>query len=227
MWCIPDVTPEFVERMEHILGLYERSYNPKEPIICVDEKSKQLLQDTRTRIIQKNGVTRSDYEYKRNGTQNIFVAVEPKGGFRKVSVTKKRKKKDFAQFIQDITHLKRYEYAKTIHIVLDNLNTHFAKSFYETFAKKEAEKVLKKVQFHYTPKHASWLNMAEIEIGIMDRQCTKGRMESQEKLKKNLRAWTKSRNKHKAKIHWRFTRENARKKFKYERYEGSREKRKD
>lgn len=227
MWCIPNVTPEFIERMEHILELYEKPYNKKEPIICMDEKSKQLLEDTRIGKIQKNGVTRKDYEYKRNGTQNIFVAVEPKGCFRITKVTNKRKKEDFAKFIRSLTNIKRYENAETIHIVLDNLNTHFEKSITETFEKEEAERILKRIQFHYTPKHASWLNMAEIEIGIMDRQCTKGRMESKEKLKKNLKIWEKSRNERKATIQWKFTRKDARKKFKYEPYEADKGKGQD
>lgn len=216
MWCIPDVTPEFVERMEHILKLYEKLYDSNEPIICIDEKSKQLLEDTRVSKEGKEGkVKRRDYEYKRNGTQNIFVAIEPKGGFRVTRVTTKRKKKDFAKFIRSITRLKRYQDSKKIHVVLDNLNTHFAKSFYETFSKEEAGDILKKIAFHYTPKHASWLNMAEIEIGIMDRQCIRGRIGTVERLRKQLNAWKNERNKQQAKIHWKFTRKDAREKFKY------------
>ena len=220
MWCIPDVTPEFIKRMEHILELYEKPYTPEEPIICIDEKSKQLLKDSRKeKPTEKGKAKRKDYEYERNGTRNIFVAVEPKEGFRKIQVTKKRKKPDFAKFIRSLVKLKQYRDTKKIHIVLDNLNTHFEKSFYETFSQKEAEDILEKIEFHYTPKHASWLNMAEIEIGIMERQCTKGRMGTEEKLRKHLHAWKKRRNAQKEKIQWRFTRQDARKKFKYALYE--------
>jgi len=217
MWCIPEVTSEFVSRMENILNLYEKPYNPKEPVICTDEKSKQLIADTRkTKAVKAERVRRRDYEYQRNGTRNIFMAVEPKAGFRKTKITKCRKKPDFAKFIKELTRLKRYQKADKIHLVLDNLNTHFGKSFYETFSQTEAQTVLDKIEFHYTPKHASWLNMAEIEISIMDKQCTKGRIASAELLTQNISAWQKNRNRRKAKINWKFTTQDARRKFQYQ-----------
>lgn len=195
MWCIPKVTPEFVGRMEDVLDLYKKDYDVKEPVICMDEESKQLIADTReNKPVRKGNPKKIDYEYKRNGTQNIFMAVEPKPGFRKTKITGHRKCPDFANFIKEIINLNRYRNTKKIHIVLDNLNTHFEKSFYKTFPKMETEKILNRIKFHHTPKHASWLNMAEIEIGIMDRQCTKGRIPSGKSLTKNISIWQKNRN---------------------------------
>jgi hypothetical protein len=217
MWCIPEVTQEFVNRMEHILDLYAKPYNPLEPIVCVDEKSKQLIENTRKSKPMKAGKPkRTDYEYQRNGTQNIFMAVEPKAGFRKAKVTKYRKCPDFAQFIKELTNLNRYRKISKLHIVLDNLNTHFEKSFYKTFSKMEADNILKEIEFHYTPKHASWLDMAEIEIGIMDRQCLGKRIPDKKSLVKNISVWQRDRNKQQAKINWKFTKQEARKVFKYQ-----------
>ncbi|MBI2436295.1 MAG: transposase [Candidatus Magasanikbacteria bacterium] len=143
MWCIPEVTPEFVERMEDVLALYEKPYNPKEPVICMDEKSKQLLANKRKSKPAKAGKPRkTDYEYKRSGTRNIFLAVEPKAGFRKVKVTQHRKKPDFTRFIKELTAIDRYRETEKIHVVVDNLNTHFEKSFYETFSQTEADRIV-------------------------------------------------------------------------------------
>lgn len=156
--------------MYDLLNLYAKPYNPLYPVICLDEKSKQLIAEIRTPIPMKPGEDEKyDYEYKRQGTRNIFVSVEPKGGKRKVRVTKRRTKQDFAKFVQGL--VQDYGHAKKIHLVVDNLNTHFESSFYETFSKKEAKKILKRIKFHYTPKHASWLDMAEIEINVLSRQC--------------------------------------------------------
>ncbi len=195
MWCIPEITPEFTKRMEDILELYARPYDPKEPVICFDEKSKQLLKDTRPVKNTKAGKPRwRDYEYERNGTRNIFVTVEPKGGHREVTVTKQRKKPDFAKEIQRIIELPRYKNVTTIHIVLDNLNTHFEKSFLETFGEEETRRIMSRIRFHYTPKHASWLNMAEIEIGTLSRQSIQGRIPTEEKLVEKARLWQERRN---------------------------------
>jgi len=219
MWCVPKVTPEYVERMEDLLTLYAKPYDPKEPVICFDEKSKQLIEETRPIQNTKPGkARRKDYEYKRNGTKNVFVAVEPKGGHREVRVTDRRTKQDFAKEIDRIIRLPRYREVKTIHIVLDNLNTHFEKSFVETFGTEKAEKIMQRIQFHYTPKHASWLNMAEIEIGILDRQCIKGRIPTEELMKEKIRAWVRERNQQKKTIKWSFTVTDAREKFKYSGY---------
>lgn len=216
MWCIPALTPEFIGRMEEILDLYAKPHNSLEPVLCFDEKSKQLLKDTRPVKNTKEGKPRRrDYEYERSGTRNIFVTVEPKGGYREVSVTNQRKKPDFAQEIARIIKLHRYRHATTIHLVLDNLNTHFEKSFIETFGTREANHLLSRIRFHYTPKHASWLNMAEIEIGILSRQSIKGRIPTEEKLREHTRLWQDSRNGARAMISWTFTVRNARAKFQY------------
>lgn len=215
MWCIAKITDEYAERMLHVIGLYERQYNPRYPVVCFDEKSKQLLGASRPFRPAKPGkIKRVDYEYKRNGTANIFVAVEPKGRFRAIRATKRRTKADFAKEIKRIVGLPRYKKAKKIHIVLDNLNTHFEKSFYETFSKIEAKQILKKVKFHYTPKHASWLNMAEIEINVLSGQCLNRQMPELRDMRKHIAAWLKRRNRMKAGINWQFTREQAKTKFK-------------
>jgi DDE superfamily endonuclease len=159
----------------------------------MDEKSKQLLEDNRKPIKAKPGkLEKYAYEYKRNGTCNIFIALAPKGGIHLVKVTDRRTKEDFAHFIEDLVE-KHFPEANFIQLVLDNLNTHFEGSLIETFGKRKAKRLLKKIRFIYTPKHGSWLNMAELEIKVMDRQCTGGRIESKEKLLSELLIWSKER----------------------------------
>lgn len=218
MWCIPTLTPEYIERMEHVLDLYAKPYDPKEPVVCFDEKSKELHGEKRTGTPTAPGKPRrADYEYTRNGTANIFLTVEPKGGYRTVRVTRRRTKQDFAKEMRRILSLPRYHDARVVHIVLDNLNTHFASSFHETFGDAVAKQLLERIQFHYTPKHASWLNMAEIEIGVMSTQAIKARIEDGASLHTTLRAWQKRRNKQRATITWTFTKRHARKTMKYSR----------
>ena len=191
--------------MEHILDLYAKPYNPREPVLCFDEKSKQLIKDTRpAQAMKEKRLKHRDYEYERNGTRNIFMTVEPKGGYREAAVTTHRKKPDFAKEMERIAELPRYRTTKKIHIVLDNLNTHFDKSFTETFSARKAKRILSRIKFHYTPKHASWLNMAEIEIG------------TEKKLKEHANVWQRGRNRERAMINWKFTTKDARAKFKYE-----------
>lgn len=207
---------EYIARMEGLLELYALPPSLNEPLICMDEKSKQLLLDTRLALPMKGGrVKRTDYEYKRNGTRNIFLAVAPHEGKRFCSVTTRRTKKDFARFIRDLI-TKHYPHAKKIHLVCDNLNTHFPSSFFETFSKKEAKRMLKRVVFHYTPKHASWLNMAEIELSVLSSQCIKGRVPTTQILEEKMVEWERTRNAACTKIQWKFTVMDARKKFKYE-----------
>ena len=204
--------------MEDILDLYAKPYNPKEPVLCFDEKSKQLLQDTRTPLPMKPCRTiRRDYEYKRNGTRNVFLAVEPKAGFRMASVTQRRTKTDFAHEIERIVASSRYRQADTVHIVLDNLNTHFESSLTKTFGRKKARKMMRRIRFHYTPKHASWLNMAEIELSVMGRQCLNRRIPTHAALTREVAAWERYRNDIGATIKWTFTVTDARNVFK-ERY---------
>jgi hypothetical protein len=209
MWCIQEMDSEFVERMYDVLDLYGEPYDPKRPVIGMDEKPKQLLEDSRESIPMKPGSPEKyDYEYKRNGKANIFLAVEPKAGKRVVKVTERRTKEDFAQYIRDLVDLE-YCDAEMLRIVLDNLNTHSEKSLYETFDEKEAERVLQKIEFHYSPKHGSWLNIAEIEINVMDTECTGRRMKNREFLTKELAAWEKERNRRKRGIVWKFTKQDA------------------
>ena len=213
MWCIQEITEEYRTRMYALLELYKVPYNSSQPIVCMDEKSKQLLEDNRKPIKAEPGkLEKYDYEYKRKGTCNIFVAVDPKAGMRVIKVTDTRTKKDFANFIEDLVekHFVKVEY---IQLVLDNLNTHFEGSLFETFGKRKANKLLKKIKFIHTPKHASWLNMAEIEINIMDRQCTGGRIESKKKLESAIKTWTQERNNNECIIEWKFTRQDADKKL--------------
>jgi hypothetical protein len=209
MWCIGKLTAEYRQRMYDLLELYAKPYSENEPVVCVDEKSKQLLQHTRIPIAARPGAPfKEDYEYRRVGTRNIFLAVEPKGGHRQAVVTPRRAKADFVRFIGQLVE-KVYAGAQRIHLVMDNLNTHFRSGFVEVLGAERAEQMLERVEFHYTPKHASWLNMAEIEIGIMDRQCTGGRLASEAVLKSELSAWKRRRNKGKAQIEWKFTRQDA------------------
>ena len=209
MWCIQKITLEYRKRMYHILYLYMKKYDPKHPVIGLDEKPKQLIGDERKPILMSPGrPEKYDYEYKRNGTANIFMAVDFKGGTRATRVTSHRTKKDFAKFIKHLVdHV--FPDAIKLHIVLDNLNTHNKSALYETYSKKEADRILKKIKFHYTPKHGSWLNVAEIEIGSMDTQCTRRRIESKALLRSEVQAWTARRNKIKDTIDWRFTRQKA------------------
>jgi hypothetical protein len=195
--------------MYALLDLYARPYREDEPVVCVDEKSKQLLEQSRLPIPASPGKQiKEDYEYKRGGTRNIFMAIEPKGGCRQAEVTARRTKSDFVQFISHLVK-KVYAGAQKIHLVLDNLNTHFRGSFEEVLGVKRATKLLERVEFHYTPKHASWLNMAEIEIGIMDRQCTGCRLPNEQTLRSEVAEWTDRRNQARSTIDWKFTRQDA------------------
>lgn len=213
MWCIAKLTKEYRKRMYRVLDLYAIPYNPKNPTICLDEKSKQLISDTREPIAMKPGKPEKvDYEYKRNGTRNIFAAVEPLAGRHIIKVTKRRTRQDFALFIKELV-MEEYKTADKINIVCDNLNTHFEKSFYETFSKKEANKILKRINFYYTPKHASWLNMAEIEINMLEIECIGRRIASEGILKEEIEAWQEKANNEKRKINWSFTKRDAYKKL--------------
>ncbi len=160
MWCIQTIDEEYRKRMYDVIDLYMKK-NRQLHVIAIDEKPKQIVSDRRKYIPMKPGSPeRYDYEYVRNGTANIFVAVEPKTGKRITKVTKRRTKKDFAMFVKEV--LDRYPKARKLHIILDDLNTHFASSFQETFGEEEATRILQRNEIHYTPKHASWLNVAEI-----------------------------------------------------------------
>ena len=209
MWCIKTIDSEFRERMYNVLDLYEENYDPKRPIVCLDEKPKQLIEDNVPPIPMKPGSPEKyDYEYKRNGTANIFMAVEFKAGRRITQVTENRTMIDFAQFMKNFV-IKEYSEVEVIRVITDNLNIHKEKSFYEAFSEDEAKKIVEKIEFHYTPKHASWLNAAEIEIGVMDEECTDRRIGDIGILTKEVAAWTKRRNENKKKINWKFTKKTA------------------
>jgi DDE superfamily endonuclease len=209
MWCIPTIDSEFRRRMYDVLDLYEEDYDPKRPIVCLDEKPKQLLRDKRKSIPMKPGcLERYDYEYIRNGTANIFVAVEFKAGKRVTQVTERRTRIDFAEFMKILIN-EEYSNVEFIRLITDNLNIHNKKSFYETFSEEEAKKILEKIEFHYTPKHASWLNAAEIEINVMDIECTDRRISDIELLTHEVSAWEKKRNELEKRIEWKFSRQIA------------------
>jgi len=209
MWCIGALTDEYRCRMYSLLELYARPLSRSEPVICIDEKSLQLIGHSRAPLpITLYSPAKHDYEYTRNGTTNLFVAVEPKAGQRIVSVTDHRGKVDFVAFIQELL-VGAYAQARRVHLVLDNLNTHFKKCFDDVLGERAAAKLLRRVEFHHTPKHASWLNMAEIEIGILSRQCLDRRVASQQLLRSEVDAWQQARNAQQRTIEWKFTRQDA------------------
>lgn len=213
MWCIPEMTDEYVERMLDLVEIYERPYDSDYPVVCFDEKSKQLLGNTREPLPVKSGKPkRIDYEYKRNGTINIFVATEPKGKKRYTFVTKHRKKQDFAKTIKVLV-AQKYKSAKKLILITDNLNIHNEKTISQILGD-EAKEILSRLEWHYTPKHASWLNMAEIEINALSGQCLRQRIPTFQDMQKQVASWQKDRNKMEVGINWQFTREKAIKKFK-------------
>lgn len=209
MWCVGKLTEEYRERMYDLLDLYAQPFRSREPVICLDEKSKQLLRNARPSLPMKPGSpAKQDYEYLRSGTCNLFVAVEPRGGRRTVMVTDQRTKVDFVAFVRYLLE-QVYAKARCVHLVMDNLNTHFRKCFVEVLGANEADALLRRVIFHYTPKHASWLNMAEIEIGILDRQCLTRRLADKCTVIAEVDAWQQRRNTEHRGIEWNFTRQDA------------------
>lgn len=200
--------------MEDVLEVYKRPYDEKRPLICMDESSKQLIGETRIPLSGKPGrVERYDTEYKRKGTCNIFMCIEPLSGKRHVKITDRRTKLDWALFIKELvdTH---YSDAEKIVLVMDNLNTHTGGSLYEAFPPKEARRLLEKLEIHYTPKHGSWLNIAEIEFSHLNRQCLNRRIPNKEIIIREVSAWEKQRNQCHSKVDWQFTTEDARIKLK-------------
>lgn len=216
MWCVPELTTEFIERMENVLDLYAKPYDPNEPVICLDEKPIQLVKDSRKTISGKPGsIKKRDYEYVRAGTANVFCIVEPKGGRHFTYVTKNRKGKEFAKIMNRISN--HYSHVNKIHLIMDNLNTHRLKALVDFYGEKKGNEIWNKFEINYTPKHASWLDQAEIEIGIYARQCLgKNRIGNIDELRKRTNAWNKEVNKKKLKINWEFTTKKARAKFKYQ-----------
>lgn len=200
--------------MEDVLTVYKRSYNPNEPVVCMDEISKQLTKETRKVIAAKPGrPIRYDYEYERNGVKSLFMFYEPLKGKRYLSVTDRRTKLDWAMQVRDLLEV-RYPEADKVVLVMDNLNTHTGASFYEAFPPGVARSLLDRLEFHYTPKHGSWLNMAEIELSVLARQCLNGRIPDKTTLTRQVSAWQRQRNTATAKVDWRFTTTDARVKLK-------------
>ena len=209
----PDGNSDFVAAMEKVLDVYKRPYDPMFPVVCMDESLKQLVKETRSRIPAKPGQDeRIDYEYERCGVCNIFMANEPLAGFRMVEVTKRKTKTDWAKFIRMISL--KYPEAERITLVMDNLSTHKPGSFYSTFSPVEAKLLWDRFEFVYTPKHGSWLDMAEIELRVLMGQCLKRYIGTIEEIKAEVTAWCKYRNNLDAKINWQFTNEDARIKLK-------------
>lgn len=209
MWCIGELTQEYRQRMYGLLALYAKPRDEREPVVCIDEKSLQLLDHSRTPLpMSAARPAKDDYEYVRHGTTNLFVAVEPKAGHREVSVTERRAKPDFVAFVMALLQ-GTYATASKVHLVLDNLNIHFRKCFEDVLGVTAAANLLRRVHFHYTPKHASWLNMAEIEIGILSRQCLDRRLPDRTTLSTEVAAWQCARNNQRKTIEWTFTRHDA------------------
>lgn len=204
----------FVSQMEQVLDVYKRPFDPEYPVICMDEMPRQLIGEVVTPLPAAPGQQeRHDYEYKRNGTCAVFIANEPLRGWRMVKVCNQRTKKDWAMFTEEIAE--HYPEAKKITLVMDNLNTHTPSSWYEAFAPQKAKSIWDRFEMIYTPKHGSWLNMAEIELNVLAGQCLKRRIENIEIMRKEISAWVSERNKSSAAIDWRFTTEDARIKLKW------------
>ncbi len=200
--------------MEDVLEVYQRPYDPLRPVICLDEISKQLLADTRDPLpLQPGQPERADYEYERHGTANLFLCCEPLRGWRQAMVTARRTKPDWAQAIKELVDV-HYPEAERIVLVLDNLNTHTPGALYEAFPPAEAKRLADKLELHYTPKHGSWLNIAEIELSVLSRQCLNRRIPDQVTLAHEVAAWVAHRNATGGRVDWRFTTDDARIKLK-------------
>jgi transposase len=213
MWCIPHVDAEYVARMEDVLDLYAETPDPARPVVCFDESPTQLIGETRQPIPAEPGrPVRYDYEYKRNGTANLFIFLDAHRPWRAVKVTDRRTSRDFAACMRDLADV-HYPEADKIRVVLDNLSTHSAGALYEAFPACEARRVLRRLEFHFTPKHASWLNMVEIEIGVLRSQCLDRRIGERERLETEVAAWQRQRNAAGARINWMFTTDRAREKM--------------
>jgi len=210
MWCIAKIDGEYIARMEDLLDLYAEPHDPGHPVVCFDESPIQLIGEVRVPIIPKPGKRyRYDSEYKRNGTANLFVTVDANRSWRKVKVTDRRANQDFAICMRELVDVD-YPDADKIRVVLDNLSTHTASAIYQTFPAAEARRILQRLEFHYTPRHASWLNIVEIEIGVLRRQCLDRRIDSQARLETEVMAWERRRTASGARIRWMFSTDQAR-----------------
>lgn len=215
MWCLPaEANGEFVYHMEDVLEVYQRPYDPHHPLVCMDETSKQLVGEVAQPLpLQPGQPPCYDYEYTRKGVNNLFMFFEPLAGQRVVTVTERRTKVDWARAVRDLVD-QHYPQAERITLVMDNLNTHSLGSLYEAFAPAEAQRLANRLDIHPTPKHGSWLNMAEIELGILSRQCLDRRIPDPLTLKRLVAAWQTKRNQRQVKVDWQFTTADARIKLK-------------
>jgi uncharacterized small protein (DUF1192 family) len=210
----PDANAAFVAAMEDILEVYQRPYDPQRPLVCLDETSKQLIAETRVPIAAKPGQPgRHDYEYRRNGTANLFMMFAPLEGWRHLKVTDRHTALDYAQVLKELSDTHFPGSAKIV-LVQDNLNTHKPASLYEAFPPAEARRLVERFEWHYTPKHGSWLDMAESELGVLSSQCLDRRIPDQQVLKEEVEAWEADRNSKHAKADWQFTTADARVKLK-------------
>lgn len=214
-WCIPpEANAEFVCAMEDVLDVYQRPYDPRHPQVCMDESSKQQVKEVREPLPAKPGQgQRYDTEYERNGVSNLFLFFEPLTGWRHLSVTDQRTAVDWAHQVRDLVDV-HYPEAERITRVMDNLNTHTPASLYKAFSPEEARRLLERLEIHYTPKHGSWLNMAEIEFSILSKQCLDRRIPDQPTLRREVEAWEAERNARATSMDWRFTTKDARIKLK-------------
>jgi len=214
-WCIPPkANAAFVCAMEDVLTVYKRPYDPDKPLICMDETSKQLAKEARRTVSAKPGIpARYDYEYERNGVSNLFMFYEPFGGNRYVSITDRRAKIDWALQIKELLD-NHYPNARKVVLVMDNLNTHTGASLYEAFEPDEARRLLERLEIHYTPKHGSWLNIAEIELRVLTGQCLNRRIADKQTLIREVAHWQDQRNSRQAKVDWQFSTDDARIKLK-------------
>ncbi len=213
MWCIPKVDAEYVARMEDVLALYAEPPDPQRPVVCFDETPRQLIGEARVPTCPKPGKrARYDYEYVRNGTANVFMFVDVNRPWRHAKATDHRTCSDFAECMRDLVDI-HYPKAGQIRVVLDNLSAHSSSALYQTFEAVEARRILSRLEFHFTPKHASWLNMVEIEIGVMVDQCLDRRIPDKVTLVREVAAWERRRNAERARIRWMFTVDRAREKM--------------
>lgn len=209
-WIIPpDKNGSFVANMEKVLDVYKRPFDQRYPVVCMDESPKQLIGEARQPIPASPGrLAKYDYEYCRRGVCNIFLACEPLAGKRMVTIAERKTKKDWAHFLEEIAD--QYTHATKITLVMDNLNTHEPGALYEAFQPDKAKALWDRFEFIYTPKHGSWLNMAEIELNVLTGQCLNRRIDNIEVVRKEVQAWQKFRNNKQAKVNWQFTTKNAR-----------------
>lgn len=209
----PEHNGDFVARMEQVLELYKRPYDPRRPVVCMDESPRQLIRETRAPLLARRGMAaRHDYEYERCGVCNVFMAVEPLAGRRLVRITERKTKQDWAHFVEELAAA--YPEAQRITLVMDNLNTHGPGSLYETFSPAAAKALWDRFELVYTPKHGSWLNMAEIELNILIKQCLGRRIASIEEMQAEVSSWENLRNNRGSSIDWQFTTVDARIKLK-------------